>query len=347
MPHKFFTWHNRDMNPTPPTQTQWLPDILGPGFESLPLELPSGDRATLVRYLPRVDNHPSRGVPHLNSVPQVELDSTAVLYIHGWSDYFYNRDLARFWTHMGAHFYAVDLRNYGRNLDLSDPERTPGLIDNLGAYDEEISASLDVITGLHPHCRVVLNAHSTGGLTAALWANDNPGRITGLVLNSPWLEFQYTASVRKLLGPLMAARNPVSPLRIALPNYYVLAVAQAHGDTPFDLRLKPPESFPVYPQFLRAVFDGHRRVEHGLSLDIPVLVQMSRTSMQSVNYAPQMAHADIVLDVDILARRALDLADTVIVDRVPGAMHDVYLSEETVRDQAFIRIMKFARGYLD
>ena len=166
------------------------------------------------------------------------------------------------------------------------------------------------------------------------------------MLNSPWLEFQYTASVRKLLGPLMAARNPVSPLRISLPNYYVLAVAQAHGDTPFDLRLKPPESFPVYPQFLRAVFDGHKRVERGLDLDVQVLVQMSRTSMQSVNYAPQMAHADIVLDVEILARRALDLADTVVVDRIPGAMHDVYLSEESVRDQAFTRIMQFVHGYL-
>ena len=334
------------MSPNPPTQSQWLPDILGPGFESLPLNLPSGDRATLVRYLPQVDRNPSRGVPHLDGAPPVELRNTAVLYIHGWSDYFYHRDLARFWAHMGAHFYAVDLRNYGRNLDLSDPERTPGLIDDLGAYDEEISACLNVIAKLHPRCRVVMSAHSTGGLTAALWAADNPGRVAGLVLNSPWLEFQYSASVRKLLGPLMAARNPVSPLRIALPNYYVLAVAQAHGDTPFDLRLKPPESFPVYPQFLRAVFDGHKRVERGLGLDVPVLVQMSRASLRSVNYAPQMAHADVVLDVDILAKRALDLADTVVVDRIPGAMHDVYLSEKAVRDQAFKRIAQFVRGYL-
>jgi len=73
---------------------------------------------------------------------------------------------------------------------------------------------------------------------------------------------------------------------------------------------------------------------------------MSRASLRSVNYAPQMAHADVVLDVDILAKRALDLADTVVVDRVPGAMHDVYLSEESVRDQAFKRIVQFVHGYL-
>ena len=180
------------MSPNPPTQSQWLPDILGPGFESLPLNLPSGDRATLVRYLPQVDRNPSRGVPHLDGAPRVKLHNTAVLYIHGWSDYFYHRDLARFWAHMGAHFYAVDLRNYGRNLDPSDPERTPGLIDDLGAYDEEISACLNVIAELHPHCRVVMSAHSTGGLTAALWAADHPGRVAGLVLNSPWLEFQLS-----------------------------------------------------------------------------------------------------------------------------------------------------------
>lgn len=325
---------------TPPSQSQWLPDILGQGFEALPLDLPSGDRATLVRYLPQLDKW------HSERTPEPVLSNTVVLYIHGWSDYFYNRDLARFWAHVGAHFYAVDLRNYGRNLDLADPDRTPGLINDLGQYDEEISASLSIMEALHPDCQVIINGHSTGGLTAALWANDNPGRITGLVLNSPWLEFQYSAGVRKLLNPFMAARSQTTPLRIALPNYYVLAVAQAHGDTPFDLRLKPPESFPVYPQFLSAVFDGHQRVEDGLNIDVPVLVQMSRESIQSVNYSPKMAHADIVLDVEILARRSIDLADTVVVDRVPGAMHDVYLSEKSVRDQAFDRVIKFLRGYL-
>lgn len=323
----------------------WKPDMLGPGFECLPLDLPSGERATLVRYAPHLDTDGGAGTWEAGTTSGT-LGGVAVLYIHGWSDYFYNRDLARFWAGLGAHFYAVDLRNYGRNLDVNDPDRTPGYIEDLSDYGEEISQSLAVLRGDHPGCRVILNAHSTGGLTACLWANENPGQVDALVLNSPWLEFQYSSGARMVLGHLLGARTGSTPLKLLLPHYYTLAVAQAHGDVPFDLRLKPPESFPVYPQFLRAVFAGHQRVFDGLDIQAPVLAQMSKVSVQAVNYTPEMARADIVLDVRILAERAIGLADSVVVDRVPGAMHDIYLSETRVRDEAFKRIAQFVRGYL-
>ena len=45
-----------------------------------------------------------------------------VLYVHGWSDYFFQKRLARFWTDQGARFYALDLRKYGRSLR---PDRRP------------------------------------------------------------------------------------------------------------------------------------------------------------------------------------------------------------------------------
>lgn len=321
--------------------------MLGYGFECLPLSLPSGDNATLVRYTPHLDTDSGEGTWEGRATSALgALEGAAVLYIHGWSDYFYHRDLARFWAGLGAAFYAVDLRNYGRNLNLSDPERRPGYIEDLDDYGEEIAESLAVIRTEHPGCRVIINAHSTGGLTACLWANDHPGEVAALVLNSPWLEFQYSTGMRMLLGPLLGARAGGAPLKLLLPHYYTLAVAQAHGNAPFDLRLKPPESFPVYPQFLRAVFAGHQRVMEGLDIRAAVLVQMSKTSVQAVNYTPEMAHADVVLDVRVLAERAIGLADSVVVDRVPGAMHDIYLSDTRVRDEAFRRIAQFVRGYL-
>ncbi len=87
----------------------WLPDVLGAGFEQLSLELGSDEEgpvvATLVRHLPPLV--PSRTGP---------LRNTDVLYVHGWSDYFFQTELARFWTGLGAGFYALDLRKYGRSL---------------------------------------------------------------------------------------------------------------------------------------------------------------------------------------------------------------------------------------
>ncbi len=62
-----------------------------------------------------------------------------MLYVHGWSDYFFNPELARYWSDAGARFFALDLRKYGRSLR---PGQTPGYITNLADYDADIEAAL-------------------------------------------------------------------------------------------------------------------------------------------------------------------------------------------------------------
>ena len=110
----------------------WGPDVLGPDYLAQTLELRPDDEgevvATLVKYAP--------------ATPQPLRPSRAILYLHGWSDYFFQTGLAEFWHAQGVAFYALDLRKYGRSLR---PHQTPGYIDNLDAYDEELEASLDVI----------------------------------------------------------------------------------------------------------------------------------------------------------------------------------------------------------
>ena len=47
----------------------------------------------------------------------------AVLYLHGFVDYFFQTHLAEFFTERGYDFYALDLRKYGRSLlDAPDAE---------------------------------------------------------------------------------------------------------------------------------------------------------------------------------------------------------------------------------
>src|SRR5690606_40028056 len=43
----------------------------------------------------------------------------AVLYVHGWSDYFFQRHLAQYWTSLGAAFYALDLDRKSTRLNSS------------------------------------------------------------------------------------------------------------------------------------------------------------------------------------------------------------------------------------
>lgn len=364
--------HTGEMEPAPAPLLEppyeWGPDLLGPEFRSLVLPLPEGERATLVRHVPEsappVDVPPlidrESWLPLVDAMPKDMLDDVAVLFLHGWSDYFFHAHVARFWARLGARFYALDLRGYGRNLNPERVERTnqakggddtnlqrPGFITDLSDYDAELEAALDVIAHESPGRRIVISAHSTGGLIAVLWAHRHPGRLAGLTLNSPWLEFQFSSAIRKVLQPLLGrGRSATTALHLRFPNHFVVATAGALGRLPYDTRLKPPESFPVYAGWVRAIFAGHDAVEDGLDIDVPVLVQASTRSLRKVGYDPEMEETDVVLDVDAIARRSIQLGRTVVLNRVPGAMHDLFLSHASAQRTAFTGLLRFARGYL-
>ncbi len=42
----------------------------------------------------------------------------AILYVHGYTDYFFQTGLAEHFIHLGYRFYAVDLQGYGRSIRL-------------------------------------------------------------------------------------------------------------------------------------------------------------------------------------------------------------------------------------
>ena len=131
-----------------------------------------------------------------------------------------------------------------------------------------------------------------------------------------------------------------------MPNFYTLASASL-GRLPYDLRLKPPGGFPIYPAWLQAIFAGHEQVAAGLDLTIPALVQTSAATLRGASFSPTMAAADIILDVDVIARRALSLGRSVTIEKIPDAMHDVFMSAETPRRQAYDGVARFLYGALD
>ena len=60
-----------------------------------------------------------------------------------------------------------------------------------------------------------------------------------------------------------------------------------------------------------------------------------------------MLTTDSVLDVDIVAQRALQLGDTVTVVRIEGGLHDAMLFTPPVRAKALEQITRWVRGNLD
>jgi alpha-beta hydrolase superfamily lysophospholipase len=322
---------------------EWQSDILGEGFESLAFNATGSDgvtrTATLVRYAPQKEGTSGAG-------PAAR--RRAVLFLHGWSDYFFNVDLARFWDGQGFEFFALDMHNHGRSLQ---PETHGGYVADLGNYDAEIGTAVGMISEVRPMAPVslVLMGHSTGGLVAALWVSRNPGKVAQLVLNSPWLEMHGSSVVRRaawtMVGPLARLR-PEAVLRLPERGFYWRSISSsAEGEWSLDDKYRPPMAFPVRAGWLSAVLAGHTQVARGLRIDIPILVLISAASANGPFWTESMRKTDAVLDVNIIAVRALSLGRSVTVERVDGALHDVFLSRAEVRADAYRRLARWIHGY--
>ena len=320
---------------------EWQKDILGEDFESHAFQATGPDgverTATLVRFRPA----------H-KTLPASPARRRVVLFLHGWSDYFFNVDLARFWSLAGYDFYALDMHNHGRSLR---PESPGGYVSDLGDYDAEIDTACRLIGQDGADPSLTLMGHSTGGLVAVLWASRHPGRVARLVLNSPWLEMHGSSLVRRatagMVGPVARFR-PEAVLRLPERGFYWRTISSsADGEWTLDDRYRPPMAFPVRAGWLSAVLAGHARVARGLNIEAPILVLLSSGSANGLFWSEEMRRTDAVLDVNIIAARALTLGRTVTVERIDGALHDVFLSPAAVRADAYARLARWLRAYGD
>ncbi|MBK5250071.1 MAG: alpha/beta hydrolase [Actinomycetales bacterium] len=258
----------------------------------------------------------------------------AVLYLHGFTDYFFQTAHADAWRAQGYDFYALELRDYGRSIR---PGRMPAWVTDLRTYDEELDAAVDILRGEQGHAEVVLLGHSTGGLVASLYANDHPGRVDALVLNSPWFDLNsswFDRVIGTRIIDVLGRFAPHVPVGTLGDAYGRSLHSSTGGDYDYDLAWKPLEGFPVHAGWLRAVRRGHGHIKKGLSIRVPVLVCTSaRSGDHKTPTADELANTDCVLDVRHIRSRAAGIGSDVTVLRVPGGRHDLALSREPARSR--------------
>src|SRR5690349_18934674 len=92
-------------------------DILGAPYQRRVIDLGTDDEGPVVATLV------SRAAPTPTH--------RAVLYVHGYVDYFFQEHLADFYGSRGFDFYALDLRKYGRSLM---PYQTPNFVRSISEY---------------------------------------------------------------------------------------------------------------------------------------------------------------------------------------------------------------------
>ena len=316
--------------------TNWSRDSLLASFQAVTLELPDAPTyagepegslcATLVRRNPPKHKR-------------------AMLYIHGWNDYFFQTQLADEMALLGYDFHALDLRRYGRSLR---PGQLAGFVSDLSAYHDEIDEAVRIIMR-EGHDEIVVMGHSTGGLIAALWADERPGVASALVLNAPWLELQGYPAVRPALLPMFSAVRTLSPtavLPLSETGFYRRTIsATEDGVWDYNLNLKGDKAFAVRVGWLAAVMQGQAKVSAGLTIDVPVVVLLSDRSDFRRKWSEELRTADVVLDVDTLADRAPNLGRHVTLIRIEGGMHDLALSDEPARSRYYAELRRWLSVY--
>jgi len=309
-------------------------DVLGAPYTAETLTFPDDHEGELVATLVHrpADDGPS---------------DRAVLHVHGFADYFFQTEYAEWWTARGYDFYAVDLPKYGRSLR---PHQTPNYTTDLEDYFPVLDEAWTRIT--EQHRRLVVTAHSTGGLTTPLWADDRkPPELVGMFLNSPWFDMQGSALLRTLGTPILhevAKRRPMSAIPRTVSGLYTRSLHKDHeGEWDFDLTWKPVESFVVYAGWLSAIRRGHARLHAGLDVACPVLVMSSGASGHPTQMDEVVHGTDIVLEVPQIRRWATAVGPHVTYVAVDGARHDVILSVPQVRKRAYDELGRWLGAYVD
>jgi alpha-beta hydrolase superfamily lysophospholipase len=286
----------------------WRPDALLPGFESLELAFP--------------DDYDGEVVATLVRLPGGDAPRGPVLYVHGYTDYFFQRHMAERFALEGYAFHALDLRKHGRSLR---PHQHPNFCKNISEYYADLDRAIAVIGA-----PVLLAGHSTGGLVCSLYAHEGTRRdqVGGLWLNSPFFDWNAPDWKRPqiLLGAALGRFAPFTKSPEALPRGYTDRLLR---DWEFDTTLKPLDGFPIYLGWIAAMSDAHARVHRGLAIECPVL------SMHSDG-------ADVVLDWKHIARYSRTLGRDVSVLAFPGGVHDLVLSRPEIREEVFRQLFAWA-----
>jgi alpha-beta hydrolase superfamily lysophospholipase len=300
-------------------------DFLGNGFQQETLHMGTDAEGEVVATL----------VQKKTDAPSKK----AVLYIHGYVDYFFQTEMAEKYIERGFNFYALDLRKYGRSL-LS--HQTPNFCRQLSEYFEEIDDAVRIIRQRDGNTHLVLSGHSTGGLTSALFAHHRREEniVDALFLNSPFFDFNENRFLEIFLIPMIAKTIGAIRAKQIVPGRSLALYAHSvhknfHGEWDFNFDWKPIEGFPARAGWLRAIYRGQQELQNGLNISCPVLVMHSQDSINANQWNEDFTKSDSVLDVTDIDRFADGLGREVTKIPVKGGLHDLMLSEKAVRNRVF------------
>lgn len=302
----------------------WQPDQFGDGFEMAHIDLPddySGKiRCTIIRKRSTAKS------------------GKALLYVHGFSDYFIQKEMAEMFVANGYDFYAVDLRKYGRSLL---PGQRMFQVRDIHEYFADINSAVDVIIN-DGNSEIALLGHSTGGLTTSLYMSENPSpAIKALMLNSPFLEWNLPWTMRNIVMPIVSFLGRIMPdtkVSQKPDSGYAETLSKDYGGEWEYRKDWKPDILPDPDMgWVRAIHTAQRALRRG-SIKVPVLLMHSAQSVKKGDSKTKYYQADAILDVESISKYGKRLGPDVTEISFDGGLHDLALSKKTIRDDMY-RVM--------
>lgn len=303
--------------------TTYQTDVLGPDYQQLVLEFPDDYEGKVVATLVRKKN--------------TQATTKAILYIHGFIDYFFQTEMADQFNQQGFDFYALDLRKYGRSR-LGHQQLYN--VRDLSEYDAEINKALEIIQA-EGHDAVLLSGHSTGGLICTLFAAHHPQHslIKGLWANSPFYDFNMSEFEKNKALPQLSKLGQLLPnltIPSGLNKWYVPSLhCHYHGEWNFNLEWKQPSYKMVKLSFVRAIHEAQKEIHAGVTLTIPTLVMHSHQTTNPKKWGIEAQTSDVILNVNDIQKYAEKMIGDISIQTIENGLHDLVLSAPKVREQVY------------
>ena len=299
-----------------------------------------------------------------------------ILYVHGYNDYFFQREFAEKADSAGYAFFAIDLHYCGRSLMPGDAR---GDMRNMREFFAELDYAVELarvitkereeslalmseladiadttgrerrlldVSRRADSLPMILMGHSQGGLLAAFYADHRPEeKFAALVLNSPFFDFNFNWLVRNLAIPV------VSEIAILLPdfsigssgnpNYAYSLDKKYYGEWLYNTEWKSESRPEQFLGWVRAIHKAQQELHRGFHINSPTLVMHGDCTEKGEEWSENYMHCDGVLDVEHIEKWAPKVGPNVKTETVAGGLHDLFLSRKAVRDEAYAKAFRF------
>lgn len=311
------------------TNTNYEPDLLGEGFEKRIIELADDYEGKVIATLIRKNTHKET--------------EKAILYIHGFNDYFFQKEMAEAFNEQGYNFYALDLRKYGRS---HLPHQKLNNVRSILEYDEELNIALAIIKSENNH-QVILKGHSTGGLIVTNYAvnHKQSDLFHGLIGNSPFYDFNLRHTERKFGIPFLSVVGGYFPNLIFPVEFTELYGHSLHkdykGEWYYSLVWKPNQIPKLNLGFISAIYRAQKNCIQHNTIDVPVLIMYSNQSIYEKRWSEKLHKGDSVLNVAHIKSYAARINGDSTSCEIENGMHDLILSKPSVREKVYSNIFEW------